>query len=94
MQTVQTNLLARDDTFFGICQGLGEDLGINPQILRLAFALALFMSPVAAIGGYAVAGVIVLGSRLLAPEPRAARSEPEPAATEPEPEQRQLPLAA
>jgi phage shock protein PspC (stress-responsive transcriptional regulator) len=72
MQNVQPSLLARDDTFFGICQGLGEDFGFHPNFLRLAFSLLLFFNPLAAIGGYLAAGVIVLLSRLLAPAPRLA----------------------
>lgn len=72
MQNVQTSLLARDDTFFGVCQGLGEDLGFHPNFLRLAFSLLLFFNPLAAIGGYVAAGVIVLLSRLAAPIPRIA----------------------
>ena len=95
-QTAQPSLLARDDTFFGICQGLGEDLGISPQILRIAFALALFFNPVAAIAGYALAGVVVLASRLLVPNPRVMIADPEAVETAPEaePVQLQLPLAA
>ena len=95
-QTAQPSLLARDDTFFGICQGLGEDLGISPQLLRVAFALALFFNPIAAVAGYALAGVVVLASRLLVPNPRVMIADPEPvdAAPEAEPVQQQLPLAA
>ena len=36
MQTTQTSLIARDDTFLGVCQALGDDLGFNPLWLRLA----------------------------------------------------------
>lgn len=70
MQETQGNLLTRDDTFFGVCQGLGEDLGISGNWFRLAFALALFFSPLGAILGYAVAGLLVFASRLLAPNRR------------------------
>lgn len=70
MQNSQSNLLTRDDTFFGVCEGLGEDLGINSNLLRLALAGMLFWSPPAAFGTYAVAGLIVLLSRLIAPNPR------------------------
>ena len=91
MQTAQPSLFAREDTFFGVCQGLGEDLGFNPLYLRLAFTLALFLNPVAALGGYAAAGVVVLAARLLFPNPRpAAKHEQAEAEREAEP----LPLAA
>ena len=78
MEATQGNLLTRDDTFFGICQGLGEDLGFNPNLLRVAFAVLLYLNPVGAIAGYFGLGVIVLASRLIAPAPRRAR----PAAAE------------
>lgn len=66
------NLFARPDTFFGICEGLGEDLGIHPNFLRLALAGALFWNPLAALAIYASAGAIVLATRLLFPNPRVA----------------------
>jgi phage shock protein C len=68
----QANLLTRDDTFFGICQGFGEDLGIDPLWPRLALALLTFWSPLAAVGLYAAMGVIALATRLIHPEPRLA----------------------
>jgi phage shock protein C len=63
------SMLARDDTMFGVCEAIGEDFGFSPALLRLAFALGLFWSPLAAIGGYVVAGVVVALSRWLVPEP-------------------------
>jgi phage shock protein PspC (stress-responsive transcriptional regulator) len=65
-------MLARDDTMFGVCEAIGEDFGFSPALLRIAFALALFWSPLAAIGGYALAGLLVALSRWLVPEPAAA----------------------
>ncbi len=72
MQNKQPSLLTRDDTFFGICEGLGEDLGVHSNFLRLALAGMLFWNPAAAVGTYAAAGVIVLLSRLIAPNPSPA----------------------
>jgi len=63
----ETNLLTRDDTFFGVCQGLGEDLGISGNWFRLALALTLFFSPLGAVVAYAVGGVLVFTSRMLVP---------------------------
>ena len=80
MQTVQTSLFARDDTFFGVCQGLGEDLGISPNILRLALALALFFNPLATLAAYAGAGALVFASRWLFPAPRLAVADEDAAA--------------
>ncbi|HEX8669021.1 MAG TPA: PspC domain-containing protein [Allosphingosinicella sp.] len=82
MQASQPSLIARDDTFLGICAALGEDFGFNPQYLRAALGVLLFVNPVAVLGGYAAAGVVVLISRLLAPNPRIAAVE-EPAAAAP-----------
>jgi len=79
MQISQPSLIARDDTFFGVCAGLGEDFGFNPIFLRIAFAAFLFFNPPAAIGTYAAAGAIVLLSRLVAPNPRPAAA-PQPVA--------------
>ena len=67
MQNAQPNLFTRPDTFFGVCQGLGEDLGIHPNFLRLALAGLLFWNPPAAVAAYAGAGALVLLTRLLFP---------------------------
>jgi len=79
MQRSQPSLIARDDTFFGVCAGLGEDFGFNPNYLRVAFAVLMFFNPLAAFGVYAAAGAVVLFSRLIAPNPRRA-AEPRAAA--------------
>ena len=74
MTTAQTSVLARDDTFFGVCEALGEDFRINAQLLRVGFALALFFNPLAAVGAYAAAGLVVAATRWFVPEPRVAAS--------------------
>jgi len=73
------SLIRRDDTFFGICQALGEDFGFNPVFLRIAFALPVIYAPMLTIAVYLGLGVIVLASRLLAPRPKRKAS---PAAVE------------
>ena len=98
MQNVQPSLFNRDDTFFGVCQGLGEDLGISPTWLRLAFPALLFFYPVAALATYAAAGVVVFLTRWFFPHPVAAVAVPE-AETETlgageQAELEQVPLAA
>lgn len=60
MQSARTNLFSRPDTMLGVCQGLGEDFGFNPNYLRLALPLPLFLYPVATIAGYLTMGLIVL----------------------------------
>lgn len=97
MTTDRANLFTRDDTFFGICQGLGEDLRIPPNLLRVALALGMFWNPLAMIALYAGAGVLVLVSRLIVPEPSAATPAAAQAVTaEPadEPQPDAIPLAA
>jgi phage shock protein C len=76
MQDRQSNLFTREDTMFGVCEGLGEDLGLNPLWLRLALTGFLFLNPVAAIGTYLAAGAIVFSSRWLFPNARVAAAAP------------------
>jgi len=66
MQTTG-NLFTRPDTFFGVCEGLGEDIRIPSNLFRLAFALGLFFSIQGAVIAYFSAGLLVLASRLLFP---------------------------
>jgi phage shock protein C len=70
MQAFPRNPFSREDTLFGVCEALGEDFRFNPLLLRVAFGAGLFLNPVAAIGGYAAAGAVVLISRLISPNPR------------------------
>jgi len=70
MMQTKGNLLTWPDTFFGVCEGLGEDLRIPSNLLRLGFAIGLFFSIQGAVIAYAALGVLVLGSRLLFPAPR------------------------
>jgi phage shock protein PspC (stress-responsive transcriptional regulator) len=84
MQDRQPNLFTREDTLFGVCEGLAEDLGFNPLWLRLALTGFLFLNPVAAIGVYLAAGALVFASRWLFPKARAAAAVPaETAAPQP-----------
>lgn len=86
MQQSQSNLFARDDTFFGVCEALGQDFGFHPNWLRVALAPLLFWNPVATIAGYFGMGLVVLVSRWLHPNPRlaaAAAREEAPAEREP-----------
>src|SRR5437763_14323518 len=70
MHNFPRNPLTREDTLFGVCEALGEDFRFNPLLLRVAFGAGLFLNPMLAIGGYAAAGVVVLVSRLISPNPR------------------------
>ena len=80
MDASQGNLFTRDDTFFGVCEGLGQDLRINPNLIRIAFAVGLYLSPVGAFAAYFGLGLLVLATRLTVREPRpatAAAAQPE-----------------
>jgi phage shock protein PspC (stress-responsive transcriptional regulator) len=70
--TTQPSLFMRDHTLLGVCEGLGEDFGFNPVYLRVTLAALLIWNPVAVIGFYLAAGMVVLVSRLLVREPRSA----------------------
>ncbi len=80
MRSYSQAVIARPDTLFGVCQALGEDLGFNPLILRVTLAVPLVWMPFQMFAVYAALGLVVLGSRLLFPNPRLAAVEPEAAA--------------
>lgn len=61
------NLFTRDDTLFGVCEALGEDLGFRPNYLRVALAVLLLWNPVAIVSGYVAAALVVLAARLIWP---------------------------
>ncbi|SFR96326.1 PspC domain-containing protein [Sphingomonas jatrophae] len=61
MTATNPGLVARSDTFLGVCETLGEDLRVPANLLRIAFGVALALTPVAALVGYVLlAGVIAL----------------------------------
>ena len=76
IDAAQANLFTRDDTFFGVCEALGEDFGIHGNWLRLAFAGAFFFAPALVVGVYALLGVAVALSRWMFPAPVRAVVEP------------------
>ena len=58
----------RNDTLLGVCEGLGRDLGIHPNLLRIAFACTFYFSPFAVIATYLTLGLIVAASRWAFPD--------------------------
>ena len=72
MANENQNIFSRQDTFFGICEAVGQDFGFNPQYLRLAFVAPLFFFPVQTFAAYFGLGLIVLASRFFFPSQRAA----------------------
>lgn len=76
MEMETTNLFRRRDTFFGICEAVGQDFGFNPLWLRLAFIAPLFFFPVQTFAAYFGLGLVVLTSRLLFPAKTADAAPP------------------
>lgn len=76
MENETTNLFRRRDTFFGICEAVGQDFGFNPLWLRLAFVAPLFFFPVQTFIGYFALGGLILASRLLFPANKAPTAQP------------------
>jgi len=64
------NLFTRPDTFLGTCQAVGDDLGFNPDLLRVAIALPLLWMPLWSVGAYAALTLVVVASRLIFPARR------------------------
>ncbi len=89
-------LLMRPDTIFGVCQGIGDDLGFNPDWLRVALASMVLFNPPLAVSIYAVLGVIVLASRLMFPDraPAAAPAAEQAAPAEAANEEQSIAVAA
>lgn len=77
MQTARRNPLTRDDTLLGVCQALGEDLGIHPNLIRIPLAAMLLWNPAVVLGLYLGLGALVAFTRWISPDPRpAAAAEP------------------
>jgi phage shock protein C len=75
MQKFETNVFwGRDDTGLGVCAALGEDFGFNPIYLRIALAFGVYLNPIATIAAYLAAGIVIVATRLLVPNPRVAEA--------------------
>ena len=68
--TVQanTNLVFRNDTILGVCEALGQDFGINPNWLRVAFCAPIYWNPMLVVGFYLGLGVVVAATRFAFPD--------------------------
>ncbi|MCW2363189.1 MULTISPECIES: PspC domain-containing protein [Sphingobium] len=69
MSASHPSMLARPDTLLGICQAIGEDLGINPTWVRAALACGVFFNLAATVAIYLGLGLVVAVSRWLFPAP-------------------------
>ena len=72
MQGSRQSLLSREDTLLGVCQAIGDDFGINPLYLRIAFAIPVLWNPAIVFAAYLAVGALVLVSRLVFPRPNCA----------------------
>ncbi len=63
----------RADTFLGVCEALGQDLGINPNWLRIAFAPFIIVNPALTIAVYLGLGAVVALSRWFFPAAKKAQ---------------------
>lgn len=71
MPAKATPLPFRHDTLLGVCEGLGRDLHVHPNILRIAFAMLLLWNPVMVVGTYLVLGLVLALVHWLVPDVRA-----------------------
>ncbi len=69
MTRSKPSLFARHDTFFGVCEALGQDFGFNANWLRLVIAAGLLAAPIVTVAIYLGLGLVILASRLIFPSP-------------------------
>jgi phage shock protein PspC (stress-responsive transcriptional regulator) len=63
----EPSLPLRGDTLLGVCEAVGQDLGINPNWLRIPFAAALLWNPEVIVACYMGLGLVVAVTRWLFP---------------------------
>jgi phage shock protein PspC (stress-responsive transcriptional regulator) len=93
-QQNQVALPMRAHTILGVCEGIGEDFGFNPVLLRVPFAAAVLWSPTMTLATYFALGAVVLASRLLSPRRKPAQAEAQVREISIANEQRELATAA
>lgn len=71
-------LILRNDTMLGVCTGLGQEFGFNPNYLRVAIASLFLVSFKIAIGLYLALGIALMIGKLLVPAKRAAKASVQP----------------
>ena len=67
-----TALPLRGDTFLGVCEAVGQDLGFHANWLRIPFAALILWNPPVVIASYLGLGCVVAVSRWIFPVRRAA----------------------
>ena len=64
----RNNVAFRNDTILGACEALGQDLGINPNFLRVPLASGIIFAPFLMVGIYLALGVVAFASRTFFPD--------------------------
>ncbi|MEO6581798.1 MAG: PspC domain-containing protein [Sphingomicrobium sp.] len=64
----QSNLVLRHDTLLGVCEGIGQEFGFNPNFLRVPFAAGILWNPVVMVGIYLGLGVALAVARWFYPK--------------------------
>ena len=88
------------DSLFGVCHAVGEDLGFDPFILRVALLSTMFFNPLVTVGAYVALAAAVGVSRWLFPSAKSDESAAQlslaavESSLEPELESREVALAA
>lgn len=67
MTTASPTFLGRSDTFLGVCEAIGQDTGINANLLRIALGVGVLFAPVMVLATYALLGLAVAVSRMVFP---------------------------
>ena len=70
----ETPLPLRGDTFLGVCEAIGQDLGFHPNWLRIPFAALILWNPVVIVGLYLGLGVVVAAARWYFPAEQKQRT--------------------
>jgi phage shock protein PspC (stress-responsive transcriptional regulator) len=78
MQFSRNSLSRRSDTMFGVCEALGQDLGISANWFRIAFAAGVIFNLEYAVLAYVGVGALVLVSRLVYPSRAVVEAEATP----------------
>jgi phage shock protein PspC (stress-responsive transcriptional regulator) len=84
----------RSHTILGVCEGLGEDFGISPVLVRVPLAALVLWSPMIAVAIYFALGSVVFTSRLLFPRPKALAVSVESTRSDETEDAQQLQMAA
>lgn len=61
------NIVFRNDTLLGVCESLGQDLGFNPNFLRVPLGVGIIFAPLLMVSIYLAMGAVAFASRTLFP---------------------------